>query len=119
MAPPSWAKNAMEMKWAGALFEDDTETSSTMRGQLFYIVNAAIWTYCFSWSLRTLLKDIFGVAPLPKFLVFPQVEVKVFLGITTGLLDGGMTTLLNGGVAYGWRFIGFLCESRHPALTMR
>ena len=41
-----------------------------------------------------------GVAPLPKFLNFPQVEVKVFLGITTGLLDGGMAGLLGTNVRH-------------------
>ena len=64
-----------------------------MRGQLFYLFNAAVWTYCTSWGMRTLLRDVLGVAPLPKFLNFPQVEVKVFLATITGLLDGGVSVV--------------------------
>jgi hypothetical protein len=54
MSPPRWAKDFMSFSWAGKLFDDSSDASKVVSGQLFYLANAALWTYCISWSMRTL-----------------------------------------------------------------
>ena len=31
-----------------------SDASKVVSGQLFYLANGALWTYCISWSMRTL-----------------------------------------------------------------
>ena len=40
------------LSWAGRLFDDSSDASKVVSGQL-YLANA-LWTYCISWSMRTL-----------------------------------------------------------------
>jgi len=109
MAPPSWAKTFMRLKWAGNLFEDDTDETKIMRGQVFYMLSISILLMALHCLFICFVKhcQVFGNKTPIEFL-FPHFEIYLCLALSMGMLDAGLGVLASPDSSSGWKIIALV-----------
>jgi hypothetical protein len=71
MAPPGWAKDFMQLRFLGPMFQDDSDKTRAMRGHFFFSTSTFLFTT--SWHLAYVyISNRLGLE-VPKTLAYPQV----------------------------------------------
>ena len=105
MSPPKWAKPFMEFeRWMPGF--DKSTVGDALKNHLFWLLVTFGSTLVIHLTVLHFWEKMKWT--IPKFMKYPQVEIKAFMVMNMGMLDIGSDVLVDTSAAIGWRVIGFL-----------
>ena len=99
-------------KLNAGIFDDCSEPTEVLKGFLFWATAASVITVA---SHQTFLviasKSMLFMDKVPDECRFPHLEIKVFMALTTGMIDSGLSVLASSETAVGWKIIAAILVS--------